>query len=169
LSYSRCLTYLVVFFMAMMTGCAVSDKPAIDQTPLTLPAPPTPVYAGNCNEPSVLETWMQPVTFQQREFFNLMQSAGEKSHDELAADVERMAALRDQISALATPDCAVETQAAFLRVMTAVLDDLQAVVNGDSVDVAAIIAEHQADYSAAQAMLDVLFERLNTTYSTPSG
>lgn|GEM_PF-3517225 len=160
MNYSRCLTYLAVFFVAMITGCAVSDKPAIDQTPLTLPPPPTPVYAGSCDEPMVLETWMQPVTFQQREFFNLMQSAGEKSPAELVVDVEQMAALRDRISALATPDCAVETQAAFLNVMGAILDGFQVVVNSDSGDTATIIAEHQADYSAAQAMLDVLFEQL---------
>lgn len=141
----------------LLMGCAVSDRPAIDRPPLTLPAPPTALYQGSCAETLLLEQWMQPVTFQQREFAELLMTVGDQSPVDLYPQVERMAQLRDRISGLTVPDCAVPTQEAFVTVMSAVIAELQAYVNGEERDPAAITAEHQPAFADAQAMLNALY------------
>lgn len=154
----RVMSYLLILFV--LSACAVTDKPAIDLPPLTLSAPPTPVFEGSCDESRSLETWLQTVDFQERDFVQLMTGADRRSYEELYFDVEQMARLRDRVSATVAPDCAMEAHTLLLSLMAEVLDSYQASVNGDDVDLSEVIDEFTPQFENYEALQRALVQRL---------
>lgn len=151
---------LLISISLVLMGCAVTERPAIDRSPLTLAAPPTVQYLGTCEDERTLEQWMQPVTFHQREFLStLLTLPGSARHDAYPR-VERLAQLRDRLSAVPVPDCAATTHEAFVLVMSSIVDDMQRYINGEALDPADIVTMHEAAFVQAQGLLDTLYVEL---------
>ncbi|MDX1995624.1 MAG: hypothetical protein SF029_24790 [bacterium] len=159
---------LMIALLLLVSGCAVQDRPALERPPLTLAAPPTAIIEGTCDDRAVLDNWLQAISFRQEEFLSLMQTTPGKTREEIYADVEAMAALRDLVNTEPVPDCGVEAQQALSEIMSRILVYFQAYVNGEPIDLAQVVNESLPDYTAAQALLDEPLARLNQLYGLPT-
>jgi hypothetical protein len=159
---------LLAIALVCLAACRTEDKPALERGSLTLAPPPPPIYLGSCDVIDDLESWLQTVQFQQRDFIELMTAAPERDAAGLYDDVERMAALRDRIVAEPAPDCAVEAHNALIAAMGGIVDDFVRVVNGDDVDLQRVIDDGAAAVDAAVALQSPLLERLDNLFRNPT-
>ena len=162
------LCLLVVFGLV---ACGNSDEPALDLPPLTLPAPPTPVFAGTCTDTSTLERWLQTIQFQQRDFVELMDSAvsGGRASEALYLNVEQMALLRNRISEEPAPDCAENLHREILGIMQEVLDGFQEYVNGDNRNLNSLVENGHSRFNALLPQQTELLNRLDQQFQGQSG
>lgn len=163
------LLAIILAACVLLTACAVSDKPAIERPPLTLEAPPPAVFNGLCDDTTVLEGWLQPVTLQWREFGALMDGAAGKSSDDLYFDVVRMVNLRNVMGAVGVPDCAQMLYPVLLETLESVLVPFHAYVNGESVDIDAVLNEVRPQFAEVDAQVNALLQRLEAQYRAPDG
>lgn len=154
----------ILFVSLLLTGCAVNEEPSIDLPPLTLPAPLESTFSGSCADTRLLESWLQTAYFQYEDFLDLINAASGQSPDDLYADVERMADLRDAVNAQSVPDCAVAAHMHLLEAMDGLIPDLARYVNGEDVDVAAQVTEIQPALTAFLEQHEVLSDRLELQY-----
>lgn len=153
----------------LLTACAVSDKPAIERPPLTLEAPPPSVFTGVCDDTAMLEGWLQPVSFQWREFSALMDGASGKSADDLYFDVVRMVDLRNVMGAISVPDCAQALYPALMDALESVLVPFHAYANGESAEIDAVLNEVRPQFAEVDAQINALLQRLEDQYRAPGG
>lgn len=145
-----------------LVACGSSDKPALEFPPLTLPAPATPIFAGFCDDIATLETYLQITQFQQRDFMTLMSgSLGENGdRNVIYQNVEQMALYRNRISEAPAPDCAESLHLDVLEIMETVLNDMQAYVNGDDVDLEGLVENARAEFNGLLPEQGELLNRL---------
>ena len=154
--------FLSYFFVALIvSACAVTDKPALNLPPMTLLPQPTAVFEGMCDNPRTLETWLQTVDFQERDFLALMTGTVSRSSEELYFDVQQMARLRDRVAATMVPDCAEEAHLLLLQIMNDVLLLFQSAVNGEAVDIVTVIEQNTPRFQSYELLQGELLQRLN--------
>lgn len=153
-----------LFFICVwaLSACAIADVPApTNNPPLTLAAPPDPIFAGSCDNTPELEAWAQSAYFLTQDFVGLMNDAAEQTRGEVYDDVIRMAELRDLMANAETPDCAVEAQSLLLAAMNEATAAFQSYANDQLANVADEVVELNARFDQARAIQDELIVRLD--------
>lgn len=161
------LILIITVFLLFAAGCGGVGVSVTEPPPLTLAPLPTSVVGGDCTLTSDLETWLQRVSLRHQEFLELIADAGDKTPQQLFAVVQRMYSLAQVIRANPVVDCGQEAQETLLEAMTGAIVLFQPYVNGERDDLDVIIAESQAGFTEATAMLDALLERLLAQYDAP--
>lgn len=133
---------LVGVLALVLSACALGDVPAVSTpVPVTLPPPPTVVYAGDCTETDGLDTWAQASEFFVAQFLTEVNRAANQSQGELRDTVQLMARIRDEVSKVVTPDCAAEVQQLIVETMNSAVDSFQAFANGDADNLGGVVAD----------------------------
>src|SRR5690349_16635016 len=110
----------------LLAACAVADPPAGTPLPITLQAPPTTVFSGDCSHTQGLDTWAQASEFFVAEFMKSVNTAATQSRDAMHDTVIYMSRLRDEASKVVTPDCAKDAQTMMIDGMNKAVDSFQA-------------------------------------------
>lgn len=166
LNYKFRLILGCFFCVLGLMACGVSDEPELDLPPLDLPEPATPVFSGSCDDNSILEAWLQTTHFQQRDFVTLMEGSVGEDHDSqvLYQNIEEMGLYRNRISDEPAPDCTESVHIELLRIMQSVLDQFQAYVNGDDIDLVVAVETARIEFNALLPQQTELFNRLDSQY-----
>jgi hypothetical protein len=162
------LRMLAIFgVIGMLAGCAIGDSPQALMTqlpPVTLNAPPTTMFAGNCELTIDLNNWLQNSVFIRRDFLDSMYGAALMNQVEMRNEVIRMAALRDQMSLTPAPDCTADAHLILVNAMTQAVDAFQAYANGDAPDLGNTIVDVRSQIDTVIAVQDELTLRLDQQY-----
>jgi hypothetical protein len=133
------LGFMMVILLA---ACALGDAPGTTTAPpVTLNAPPTLVFAGDCEGTEELNMWLQSMDFLVPEFLNTVNSMANLTREAMRERVIHLAGIRDQASEVATPDCAQHVQLLLTEAMNTAVTNFQAYANGDLQDLGNIVAE----------------------------
>jgi hypothetical protein len=163
----RILAAFWVVLMIVLAACAIGDSPEAMLTqrpPVTLNAPPTPIFEGSCDLTADLSSWLQNSVFIRRDFLDSMYGAALMNQLEMRNEVIRMAAWRDQLSTIPAPECAVEAHLILLGAMTQAVDAFQAFANGDSPDLGTTVVDVRAQIDTVTALQDSLTLQLDQQY-----
>lgn len=165
----RVLRLISVLSVGVLAACAVGDITApTDTPPLTLPAPPTPIFTGACDNTAELEDWAQSAVYLTRDFVAVMNDAREQTRGQMYHSVVRLAEMRDVMSAAPAPDCAADAQRALLDVMIDATATLQRFANNELDNIASDIVDLNARFDEAIAMQDELVVRLDQQARQPA-
>jgi len=152
----------------LISACEVTDRPALDLPPLMLSPVPDGVVSGTCDEADVLESWLQAISFQYRDFLTLMRDGVDKPPDALYADVEQMLRLRDSIATTPVPECAGEARTLLLDAMAVPLAQFVIYANEtEEVNLNTVVAEADADFQLYNDARDGLLEILDGQLQQP--
>jgi hypothetical protein len=162
------LSTLIIFSLLILSACQTSDAENFEDGPLALRPAPTLVYVGSCDQTPTMESWLQVVIFQRRDFVRLMSEAPGQSRLDLREDVEQMAAYRDRIAQEPVPDCGAEVIGALGSAMDGVLAEFVNYINGEDVDLGVVVESYNDDFAAINAQLDALLLRLDNQFQTPT-
>lgn len=136
----RCILCFSLFIL--LAACALGDAPpATTSAPITLAAPPTMVFEGNCEGTEELNTWLQSTDFMVAEFLNSVNSMANLTREAMRERVLHMAKVRDEASKVVTPDCAAHIQLLLVEAMNTAVASFQGFANGDLQDLGNIVAE----------------------------
>jgi hypothetical protein len=163
----RVLGLLSAFVLLSLTACAIGDSPEALMTqlpPVTLNAPPTTVFAGDCELTVDLNDWLQSTVFIRRDFLDTMYRAALMTAIDMRNEVVRLASLRDQLSLLAAPNCAVDAHLILVAAMTQAVDAFQAFANGDASSLGNTVEDVRSQVDTATAIQDELTLRLDQQY-----
>ena len=153
-----------VLLLMLLVSCSSSDEPVLNLPPLTLPAPPTPVFSGECNDTQTLESWLQTTQFQQRDFMTLMEEVQNQTEEALYLSVEQLALLHIRVSEEPAPDCATELHQSILSIMNGVVVDLQSHVNVGSGNLIEIVENARVAFNGLLPQQTELLNRLEAQY-----
>ena len=152
----------LVVGVLLISACEVTDRPALELSPLVVSPVPDVVAGGSCDDSDVLEGWLQAISFQYRDFLTLMREGVVKSPDDLYTDVEQMLRLQNSIATTPVPDCASDARALLLDGMTMPLTQFVTYVNEtEAVDLSTVVAEAEADFQRYNDERDALLEILD--------
>ncbi len=173
MSFSRGFRALCLCLLCMLAlvACGNSDEPTLDLPPLTLPPPPTPIFAGTCTDTATLEGWLQTILFQQRDFMELMDGteSNGRASETLYLNVEQMALLRNRISEEPAPDCTENLHREILSIMQEVLDGFQEYVNGDNRNLSSLVENGHSRFNALLPEQTELLNQLDQQFQGQSG
>jgi len=162
--------------LVIAAGCAIGDVPggnarATPPPPLTLEAPPTTVFAGDCDNTPELEAWLQASTLFVSEFQTRINAIATQNRAEMYENVVYLAAVRDAAHGTVTPGCAGPLHQLTLDMMDRSVDTLQAYVNGDTDDLGTLIPDTISTIDQIIASQNELIARLEAQFqaqrSTP--
>ncbi len=149
----------------LLAACALQDAPAPSPAPpITLAAPPTLTFSGNCESTPELDHWLQATSFLAADFLTLVNDTAALDRSAMYESVLRMAALRDQTSLTVTPDCAQVVHELLNAAMNVAVDTFQAYSNGESPDLGAAVADISNQIETVMAMQQELIARLEAQY-----
>lgn len=149
----------------LLAACALGDTPnPTSAPPITLAPPPTLTFSGNCESTPELDNWLQTTNFLVSDFLTLINDTAALERGQMYESVLRLAALRDQASLTATPDCAQVVQELLNAAMNVAVDTFQAYVNGESPDLGKTVADVSNQLETVMAMQQELIARLETQY-----
>ena len=151
--------------LVLLAGCALGDlRDPTPAPPITLPAPPTLMFIGDCERTAELDYWLQTTTYLAQDFVSQLNTAATTPREQLYNQVLRLAQLRDAVNATATPTCAVETQLRLVDAMTTAVSTFQAFANGDLPDLGNVVAEVNAQIDDVMTVQDQLTQQLEQEY-----
>lgn len=157
--------YRYLFLAPLLAACALADSPTPTAVPpITLAPPPTLTFSGNCESTPELEHWLQTTSFLAADFLTLVNDTAAMERGQMYEPVLRMAALRDQVSLTATPDCGQVVQELLNAAMSLAVDTFQAYVNGESPDLGKTVADVSDQIETVMAMQQELIARLEAQY-----
>jgi|FLYN01.1.fsa_nt_gi hypothetical protein len=161
---TRIFCYLPL--LALLTACALGDTPSspTPAPPITLAPPPTLTFSGNCESTPELDHWLQTTSFLAADFLTLVNDTAALDRGQMYEPVLRMAALRDQVSLTATPDCAQVVQELLNAAMNVAVDTFQAFANGESTELGTTVAQVSDQLETVMAMQQELIARLEAQY-----
>jgi hypothetical protein len=163
----RVLGLLSALLLMSLAACAIGDSPEAMMTqlpPVTLNVPPTTVFAGDCELTPDLNDWLQTSVFIRRDFLDTMYGAALMAPIDMRNEVVRLASLRDQMSLLFAPNCAVDAHLILVAAMTQAVDAFQAFANGDSSSLGNTVEDVRSQMDTATAIQDELTLRLDQQY-----
>jgi len=136
------------------------------QVPLTLPAVPAVQYTGLCADTRPLENWLQISTRLVSDFQTALNSAvGLPST--LVYDITiNMAAIRDAVAAIPTPDCTSAAQIIMLDTFNRAIPPFQAYSNGENVDLSPVITEVNGLLEVVKTQQNQLLEQLIAQFAS---
>jgi len=162
----RMVVFLVVL-TCTLSACALGDV-EVETTPLppiTLEPPPALNLVGNCDDTKSLETWLQVSTELREEFQTLMNTTAAKNKNEMFADIQSMAALRDSGFSVATPDCAADAGLKLSDAMNQTVAAFQTFFNStDASSLESIVVDINYKLDSVQATQIELIKRMNTQF-----
>lgn len=156
---------ILIFSPLLLAACALGD--VVDPTPappITLVAPPTLVFSGDCEVTSELDGWLQNTSYLAETFLTEMNTAAAQEQGQLFNAVVRLAQLRDATNGTATPTCAVEAQLKLVDAMTVAVNTFQAYGNGDLLDLGNTVAEVNSQIDQVIAIQNDLMQQLEAQY-----
>jgi hypothetical protein len=146
----RILPFLLL--VPLLVACALQDTPTV--------SPPPPITDSTPE----LDHWLQATSFLAADFLTLVNDTAALDRSAMYESVLRMAALRDQTSLTATPDCAQVVQELLNAAMNVAVDTFQAYSNGESPDLGAAVADVSNQIETVMAMQQELIARLEAQY-----
>lgn len=152
----------VVILPLLLAACAISDVSTTPPPALTLNAPPSLNFSGNCNNSKDLENWLQITTGLVSDFQTTMNEAAGKNRSEAYQPTVALLALRDTAYVVSTPDCATDLELALSDAMNQAVTALQQFVNGTVSDVSSTIADINTRLDQITVSQNELIQRLNT-------
>ena len=157
---------LYVFILpVLLAACALSDTPSpTDVPPITLAPPPTLTFSGSCESTPELDHWLQTTSFLAADFLTLVNDTAALDRAQMYDSVLRMAALRDQVSLTATPDCAQVVQELLHTAMNVAVDTFQAYSNGESGELGNAVGTVTNQIETVMGMQQELIARLEAQY-----
>jgi hypothetical protein len=158
---------LIVMSLLLLTACAIGDVPPGTPVPITLEAPPTVIFSGDCSQTVGLDTWAQASEFFVAEFMKSVNTAATQTREAMHDTVIYMARVRDEASKVVTPDCAQDAQVMLIDSMNKAVNNFQAYANGDIASLGNIIAEIIGELDRVIARQDELKGQLETQYQHP--
>ncbi len=155
--------FLLTALIALSAACALNEGPAPTALPpLTVPAAPTLTLEGDCNVNRDLANWLQFTQYHIGEFTNLVSTAATQGVGEMYDSVQLMGRIRQMVAERAVPDCGEPAQRMVVETMTRAIDGFQSHVNGDNVDLTALVAEVLAQFDQVALIYDELNTRLES-------
>jgi hypothetical protein len=149
----------------LLAACALGDTPSpTPAPPITLAPPPTLTFSGNCESTPELDHWLQTTSFLAADFLTLVNDTAALDPGQMYDSVLRMAALRDQVSLTATPDCAQVVQELLNSAMSVAVDTFQTYANGQSSELGTEVANVSNQIETVMAMQQELIARLEAQY-----
>lgn len=163
---------LIIFAAA---GCAIADVPggtdATAPPPLTLEAPPTAVFGGDCDNTPELDAWLQASTLFVSEFQAGINALSSQNRTEMYETVVHLSSVRDAAHGTITPQCAEPLHQLTLAMMDTAIDTLQPYVNGEIDDLGTLIPDTISTIDQIIASQNELIARLEAQFqgqgSTP--
>lgn len=157
---------LIVSLVALaLAGCALADAvPPTPAPPITLAPPPEMRFEGACTNTKELENWLQITTNLVTDFQTLMNAAAAKSQGELYPDVIQLAAIRDSMFEVATPDCAADAQLLLSDAANRAVSALQAFSNGDIPELGNAITDTNTQLDQVIGIQNVLLNQMNAQF-----
>jgi hypothetical protein len=161
---TRIYHYLLLLPL-LLAACALGDSPSPTPPPaITLMPPPTLTFSGNCESTPELDHWLQATSFLAADFLTLVNDTAALEPPQMYESVLRMAALRDQVSLTATPDCAQVVQELLNSAMNVAVDTFQSFANGESPELGTSVGDVTNQIETVMAMQQELIARLEGQY-----
>ncbi len=155
----------ILLLPVLLAACALGDNPSpTPPPPITLAPPPTLTFSGNCESTPELNHWLQTTTFLAADFLTLVNDTAALEPGQMYESILRMAALRDQVSLTATPDCGQVVQELLNSAMNVAVDVFQAYANGQSSELGTSVADVSNQLETVMAMQQELIARLEAQY-----
>lgn len=163
-TYSKLL--YVLLLPVILAACAINDATTRStEIPITLNAPPTTIYAGNCEITGELEEWLQVTTRTRQDFQLRLDEAIAKNANDVHDDTLYLAALRDTVAATITPDCGVEVQNILIQAMSEAVSVMQMYFNRTlNGDISEALKESQSGMDQATVLQNQLLMRMKSQY-----
>lgn len=159
--------FLMLIPALLLAACALGDVPQPTAIPpVTLAAPPTAVFAGNCEGTEELNSWLQAMDFLVAEYQATVNSMANLTREAMRERVIHMARVRDEASKTVTPDCAQDIQRLLLDSMNTAVSHFQAYANGDLDDLGNIVAEIVGQIDRVVAAQNDLKSRLEAQFQS---
>ncbi len=154
---------IIILLPLLLAACAMGDvNNATPLPPITLMPPSEITFQGDCNVTPVLEAWLQLSTRMAGEYLELFNEVVAKTKADMYDAVFTLAALRDTVYKMVTPDCAVDAQIILSDAMNTGVTALQAYVNGDRTDLGSAVTEVTDRIEQAIVIQNELILRMET-------
>lgn len=162
--------FIIVWIMFILTGCGgIADNQNLTSF-LVLTPLPTSYVEGDCENPSVLENWLQTLVFNQGEFTTFLEGARGQSRPQLFARLQELNTVALVVANTPILSCGAEAYDLTMTAMTTALADMTAYVNAERQDLDIILRDAQTRFVQAQmaqnaliALLDALYQNNATT------
>lgn len=160
----------LVVLPLLLAACALTDvnNSNTPPPPMTLSAPPSLNFSGNCDHTKDLEDWLQVTTQLVANFQTKMNEAAGKSRNDAYQPTLELVAMRDSAYVAVTPDCANDIELSLSDAMNRAVNTLQHFVNGDVTDIANSIAEINTQFDQVTASQTALINRVNDQIQHPT-
>lgn len=156
--------FIVGWVIFVLTGCGgVSDNQVLTSL-LVLTPLPTSYLEGDCENPSVLENWLQTLVFNQGEFTTFLESARSQSRPQLFARLQELNAVALVVANTPILSCGIEAYDLTITAMTTALAEMTAYVNAERQDLDIILRDAQTRFVQAQMAQNALINLLDSLY-----
>jgi hypothetical protein len=153
--WRRAIWAITLIFLA---SCALNEGPPVTPPPpLTLEAPTSLQFEGDCNNNRDLANWLQFTAYHVGEFAKLVSMTATMGPIEMRENILALATKRETVAQTPAPDCAEPAHRLVIETMNRAIDAFQARTNGEPVDLSRIVAEILGQFD----QIAIVYEDLN--------
>lgn len=158
----------VLFGLIFITlaGCGGIQENENLTSLLVLTPVPTNFVQGDCEDPAVLENWIQTLVFNQSEFDNFLNNATGKSRTELYRMVQDLNNAALTIASVPILSCGEEAYNLTIVAMEQTLNAMQAYVNAERQDLEVIILSSKRNFETATQAQSAVISQLDALYQS---